>query len=151
MKFTTVFAVIATLVTAVSATLTGSSDIFNTNAKRLANGLAPLPPHRRGGKHPGTPTHGGKKTRPSATISNSCNGGTIHCCDSVTKANPEVQSKVAELLGVVVGPDVGVGLTCSPLKTLGVGSGECSQQTACCEGNTMKGLVVIGCSPISLV
>lgn len=44
MKFTTVFAVLATLATAVSATL---SD-FNTNAKRLANGMALLPPARRG-------------------------------------------------------------------------------------------------------
>ena len=62
MKFTTVFAVITTLVTAVSATLGYE---YNTNAKRLANGMGPLPPARRGGSHGmphgtphGTPTHG---------------------------------------------------------------------------------------------
>lgn len=54
MKFTTVFAVLATLATAVSATL--SDDLLNTNAKRLASGLTPLPPHRRG--YGGSPTYG---------------------------------------------------------------------------------------------
>jgi hypothetical protein len=54
MKFTTVFAVLATLATAVSATL--SDDTLNTNAKRFASGLrTPLPPHRR---NVGTPTYG---------------------------------------------------------------------------------------------
>lgn len=62
MKFSTVFAVLATLATAVSATLSGSPELFNTNAKRLANGLGPMPPVRRGDHHGdhhhGTPTHG---------------------------------------------------------------------------------------------
>lgn len=44
MKFTTVFVVLATVATAVSAMLSGN---LNTNAKRFAYGLAPLPPHRR--------------------------------------------------------------------------------------------------------
>lgn len=48
MKFTTVFAIIATVVTAVSATLPPTL----TNAKRLARGLPLLPPVRRG-----TPTY----------------------------------------------------------------------------------------------
>ena len=59
MKFSTVFAVLATLATAVSATLSVGSEL-NTNAKRLAAGLGPLPPMRRGHDHGhgGTPTYG---------------------------------------------------------------------------------------------
>ena len=53
MKFTTVFAVLATLATAVLATSPDSS-LLNTNAKRLANGMVPFPPARRS---VGTPTY----------------------------------------------------------------------------------------------
>lgn len=45
MKFATVFAVLATVATAVSATF--SSIPQDTNAKRFALGLKPLPPVRR--------------------------------------------------------------------------------------------------------
>ena len=56
MKFTTVFAVLATLVTAVSATFSDASAL-DTNAKRFAQGLKiPLPPVRRG--YHGTPVYG---------------------------------------------------------------------------------------------
>ena len=54
MKFTTVFAVLATLATAVSATFSNPS-LLDTNAKRFAAGLPPLPPARRS---LGTPTYG---------------------------------------------------------------------------------------------
>jgi hypothetical protein len=54
MKFTTVFAVLATLATAVSATLLEAA-VLDTNAKRFASGLSPLAPVRRGQK--GTPTY----------------------------------------------------------------------------------------------
>jgi hypothetical protein len=54
MKFTTVFALLATFALAVSATF---SDLrLDTNAKRFASGLkSPLPPHRR---NVGTPVYG---------------------------------------------------------------------------------------------
>ena len=56
MKFSTVFAVLSTLATAVSATFSEGSAL-DTNAKRFASGLlSPLPPVRRG--HKGTPTYG---------------------------------------------------------------------------------------------
>jgi hypothetical protein len=55
-----------------------------------------------------------------------------------------------ELFDIVVAPHVGVGVTCSPLTFLGLSHGECTQQSVCCEGNHMKGDVVIGCSPINV-
>jgi hypothetical protein len=150
MKFTTVFAVLATLATAVSATLSGAH--LNTNAKRLANGLTPLPPVRRGQPHGGTPTHGGKPSRPSPPpgINNSCNGGTIQCCNSVTNANSSVRKAIEDLLGLVVAPNVAVGLTCTPLSAVGLSSGTCSQQSVCCEDNSFNGVVAVGCSPINI-
>ena len=52
MKFTIVFAILANLATAFSAIF---SDKLSTNAKRLASGLTPFPPIRRGNR---TPTYG---------------------------------------------------------------------------------------------
>ena len=55
MRFTTVFALLATFAFAVSATFTDTS-LLDTNAKRFASGLkTPLPPHRRS---LGTPVFG---------------------------------------------------------------------------------------------
>lgn len=55
MKFATVFGVLATLATAVSATFSDAS-LLDTNAKRFASGLrSPLPPVRRS---LGTPVYG---------------------------------------------------------------------------------------------
>lgn len=39
----------------------------------------------------------------------------------MTTANQAVRDKVVALVGLVVAPDVAVGLTCSPLAALGVG------------------------------
>ena len=43
--------------------------------------------------------------------------------DSVTQANPEVADLLKGLFGIVVDPTVAVGLTCSPLKAIGLSSG----------------------------
>lgn len=50
-----------------------------------------------------------------------CNTGPIQCCNSVTQANNPVAALLIGLLGIVVGPTVAVGLTCSPLSIIGVG------------------------------
>ena len=50
MKFTTVFAVLATLAAAVSAAPAPQPELIS-NAKRLAVGLPPNPPARRDGTH----------------------------------------------------------------------------------------------------
>ena len=80
---------------------------------------------------------GGKKGHPSG-ISNSCNSGPVQCCklllthfsrecyinsnfyigNSVTHANSKVRSLIEELFGVIVAPDVAVGITCSPVSVL---------------------------------
>ncbi len=60
---------------------------------------------------------------PVARDTGSCSTGSIQCCDSVSKASDPTTSVLLGLLGVVVqGVDVLVGLTCSPISVVGVGS-----------------------------
>ncbi|KAF9553997.1 fungal hydrophobin, partial [Agrocybe pediades] len=56
------------------------------------------------------------------------------------------------LLGVVVDPIAAqAGLSCVPISAVGVGAGgECDSQLVCCANNHMRGLVVVGCSPINV-
>ncbi|RPD69549.1 fungal hydrophobin [Lentinus tigrinus ALCF2SS1-7] len=84
--------------------------------------------------------------------SGSCSTGPIQCCKSVEKASDPATSVLLGLVGVVVqGVDVLVGLTCSPITVIGVGSGgSCEASTVCCENNNVGGLVSIGCVPVSL-
>ncbi|KAF9473249.1 hydrophobin [Pholiota conissans] len=89
---------------------------------------------------------------PSGGISNSCNTGPVQCCNSVTSSESPVISTLLGLLGVVLGDvTTQVGLTCSPLSVVGLGSGSsCTSQPVCCENNSFNGVVAIGCSPINL-
>jgi len=116
MKFTTIIAVLAA--TAASVESKPSSE---TNADRLARGLPPLPPSRRA-----TPVAAARRSSPSG-ISNSCNTGPVQCCDSVTSANNPAANLILSLLGLNIPGSTAVGLTCSPLSVVGVGSNQCSQ------------------------
>ncbi|RPD75091.1 hydrophobin-domain-containing protein [Lentinus tigrinus ALCF2SS1-7] len=95
-----------------------------------------------------------KRSSPSGTPpqgSGSCTTGPVHCCNSVEKANDSVVSTILGLLDLVLDPDVLVGLQCSPITAVGVGSGNsCSAHTVCCENNSQGGLISIGCIPIFL-
>jgi len=139
MKFFTVFAILAAVIVAACASHA------ETNAVRLARGLPPLPPHRRS-----TPVAAARRSAPSGTSGGSCNTGSMHCCNSVKQANDSSTSVLLGLLGLVLDPTVLVGMQCSPLSVVGLGGNSCTQQPVCCENNHYEGLIVIGCSPISL-
>ncbi|KAI0704794.1 hydrophobin, partial [Earliella scabrosa] len=82
----------------------------------------------------------------------SCSTAPIQCCQQVLPAGSAAVAPILKSIGVVV-QDVTalVGLTCSPITVIGVGSGdECSAQTVCCENNSVGGLISIGCVPITL-
>ncbi|KDQ50477.1 hypothetical protein JAAARDRAFT_199882 [Jaapia argillacea MUCL 33604] len=82
----------------------------------------------------------------------SCTTGPIQCCNSVESASSPAAAGILASLGVVV-QDVTalVGLTCSPITAIGVGSGSsCSASPVCCTDNSYGGLISIGCVPITL-
>nr|VWP01250.1 Uncharacterized protein [Ganoderma boninense] len=149
-----------------------------TNGQRMARGLQPLPPrnlHRRASRtrecrvsysagfhviarsypltrQPDLSKDEARGATPSGTSGGdyNCNTGSVQCCNQVSKANDSVISAILGLLGISgVADDILVGLKCSPLSVVGLGSGNsCSQRPVCCENNSKGGLVSIGCIPI---
>ncbi|KAL4081298.1 hypothetical protein V8B97DRAFT_1913384 [Scleroderma yunnanense] len=67
----------------------------------------------------------------------SCSSGTLQCCQSTTSATQESLNSLTGLLGIVAEiPLVGplLGLNCSPITVVGLGTGaNCAQQTVCCQ------------------
>ncbi|RPD72480.1 fungal hydrophobin [Lentinus tigrinus ALCF2SS1-7] len=140
MKSTIVFFILALIVATVQAAALGDS-----NAERMARGLPPRAPRKLYRNE--LPT-AAKRSKPSSKPPPSCSTGPIQCCQQVEKADNPVAALILGLLGIVLGPDVVVGLTCSPLTVIGVGSGNsCSANTVCCENNSHGGLISIGCIP----
>ncbi|KAF9477851.1 hydrophobin [Pholiota conissans] len=88
----------------------------------------------------------------TSAMENSCNTGSLQCCNSVTDSNAPGVAALLSLVGVAVGSITGqVGVTCSPISAIGVGAGSsCTAQPVCCENNSFNGVVAIGCSPINL-
>ncbi|KAI0708789.1 hydrophobin [Cerioporus squamosus] len=94
-----------------------------------------------------TPTPGG-----GSGSSGSCSTEPIQCCDSTAKASDPAAAGILKSIGVVVQDvDALVGLTCSPITVIGVGTGDsCDAQAVCCEDNSHGGLISIGCVPVTL-
>ncbi|KAF9234092.1 hydrophobin [Melanogaster broomeanus] len=86
---------------------------------------------------------------PSLEARDQCNTGSISCCANTYTSTDTTLTQLAGLLGIVL-PDVSgfFALGCSPL-ILGVGA-TCTQQPVCCTGNTINGLINVGCSPINI-
>lgn len=81
-----------------------------------------------------------------------CDSGAVQCCNQVTDSDDPVVGVLLGLLGIVLDGITGlIGLGCSPLTIVGVGSGSaCSSNVVCCENNNVGGLLSIGCIPIIL-
>ncbi|THH00204.1 hypothetical protein EW026_g2265 [Hermanssonia centrifuga] len=82
----------------------------------------------------------------------SCDTGPIQCCQSTETAGSASGTAILKSIGVVLSdPSVLLGLTCSPISVVGVGSGaSCDASPVCCENNSFGSLVSIGCVPVSL-
>ncbi|KAI9063614.1 fungal hydrophobin [Trametes sanguinea] len=98
---------------------------------------------------------GGTTPAPAPTGGNSgstCSTGALQCCNSVQSADSASITAILGLLGIVLGDLTGlVGLGCSPISVVGVGSGNaCSANAVCCENNNVGGLLSVGCIPIQL-
>ncbi|KAL5522504.1 SC3_5 [Sanghuangporus baumii] len=80
-----------------------------------------------------------------------CNTGPIQCCNTVQSASSSPSSDLLGLLGIVLQDlNVLVGLTCSPISVIGIGSSGCNAHPVCCEDNSFGGLISIGCVPVDL-
>ncbi|EMD36640.1 hydrophobin [Gelatoporia subvermispora B] len=102
-----------------------------------------------------TPTKTITVTAPGPTVTepaSQCSTGPIQCCDSTEMASSANGAALLGLLGVVVqGIDALIGVNCSPITVVGVGSGNaCSATTVCCQNNAVGGLISIGCVPVIL-
>ncbi|KDQ62773.1 hypothetical protein JAAARDRAFT_190053 [Jaapia argillacea MUCL 33604] len=81
-----------------------------------------------------------------------CTTGALECCNSVEAASSPAAAAVIKSLGIVV-QDVNalVGLTCSPITAVGVGSGTaCSASPVCCTDNSWGSAISLGCLPVTL-
>ncbi|KDQ62716.1 hypothetical protein JAAARDRAFT_122077 [Jaapia argillacea MUCL 33604] len=81
-----------------------------------------------------------------------CTTGPIECCQSLSEAGKDPAASILKSLGVVVqDANVLVGLTCSPITVVGVGSGSsCTANPVCCTDNSYGGVASIGCVPVTL-
>ncbi|KAL1752704.1 hydrophobin [Schizophyllum commune] len=83
----------------------------------------------------------------------SCSGGGVYCCNKTVDHNDKSIQKQLSLVGVTAGSihDL-VGLTCTPITAIGVGSGaQCSAQSVCCSKSYQNGLVNVNCTPIKIL
>ncbi|KAI5994873.1 hydrophobin [Pisolithus marmoratus] len=74
-----------------------------------------------------------------------CNSGSLQCCNSVQPASSLSDGNLLSRQNL----DGPIGLDCSPINVLGAGNASCTQQTACCNGDTY-GTVTVDCHPIEL-
>ncbi|KAI0737153.1 fungal hydrophobin-domain-containing protein [Daedaleopsis nitida] len=81
-----------------------------------------------------------------------CTTGPIQCCESLQTPNSTAVAPILKGLGIVIQDlNVLVGLTCSAISVIGIGSGnDCNAHTVCCDDNNVGGLLSIGCLPISI-
>ncbi|TFK79367.1 fungal hydrophobin, partial [Polyporus arcularius HHB13444] len=82
----------------------------------------------------------------------SCSTGPLQCCQQTQTANSLGVGIILGLLGIVLQDLTAlVGLDCSPITVIGVGTGNtCDANVVCCENNNVGGLLSIGCVPVSL-
>ncbi|KAF8810491.1 hydrophobin 2 [Phlegmacium glaucopus] len=82
-------------------------------------------------------------------ITNSCNTGSLQCCNSSGSASDPAIANQLGLLSVAAPITALVGLGCTPISLLSSGS-TCTTSSVCCENNKFDAAVVIGCSPVNL-
>ncbi|KAF5377859.1 hypothetical protein D9615_006748 [Tricholomella constricta] len=89
---------------------------------------------------------------PVPEIVQSCNTGTIQCCQQFFDSHTDSAHTLLGLAGIIGGSPLGqVGTSCTPITPIGLGSGNnCRQAPMCCSENNYNGLVVVGCTPINV-
>ncbi|EMD41236.1 hypothetical protein CERSUDRAFT_109852 [Gelatoporia subvermispora B] len=82
---------------------------------------------------------------------NNAPSSSASCCTSIGQADSDPIATVLKGLGVVVQDITAiVGVNCSPITVVGVGSGNaCSGTTVSCSSSELGGLIQIGCVPVT--
>ncbi|KAK0505227.1 hydrophobin-251 [Armillaria luteobubalina] len=81
-----------------------------------------------------------------------CNTGSAQCCKSVQDPKSSAVQNALGVLGIPIGEiTANVGLTCTPITVLGLGTTSCANQPVCCDNNNFNGVVALGCTPINVV
>jgi len=81
-----------------------------------------------------------------------CQTAPVQCCNSVEAAGAPGVSALLATVGVVLQDvNIPIGITCTPISVVGVGSGaSCNSQAVCCDNNSFHGIVAIGCTPVNI-
>ncbi|KAL1947132.1 hypothetical protein VTO73DRAFT_14093 [Trametes versicolor] len=88
---------------------------------------------------------------PILAAAQSCNTGPVQCCNSLEKSDSAAGTAILSTLGLGLGDVTGqIGLQCSPLSAVAVGSSSCKSSPVCCQNNNVGGAVSVGCVPIIL-
>ncbi|KAI0340964.1 fungal hydrophobin [Trametopsis cervina] len=94
-------------------------------------------------------TLGSVYAMPNLQARGQCDAAPVQCCNTVQSAGSPDAKNALDILSIVV-KDLGIpiGLGCTPLNVLGVGSGgNCASTPVCCSENHESG-ISISCLPI---
>ncbi|KAH9915289.1 fungal hydrophobin [Epithele typhae] len=85
-------------------------------------------------------------------VATKCTTGPVQCCESLESANSAAGYAILAAIGATLqNTNVELGLKCSPIDVVAVGSGNtCTTNTVCCKNNDIGGGVSAGCVPVTL-
>ncbi|KIJ92756.1 hypothetical protein K443DRAFT_113085, partial [Laccaria amethystina LaAM-08-1] len=85
---------------------------------------------------------------PTPGIANSCNTGSLQCCNQTFDSKSGQANLLASLLSINLSQITGqVGTL---ISVIGAGQGGSCTQPVCCENSSSNGFIVVGCSPVNL-
>ncbi|KAK0231325.1 hypothetical protein IW262DRAFT_476205 [Armillaria fumosa] len=89
----------------------------------------------------------------AVVVGDTCTTGTLECCKYVGPLDTPAQTYLEAYAIPVTNTITDIGINCTPVATLGdTGSYACADQPACCTGKVYRnGVVVLGCTPVTLV
>ncbi|SJL01431.1 uncharacterized protein ARMOST_04753 [Armillaria ostoyae] len=89
----------------------------------------------------------------AVVVGDTCTTGTLECCKYVGPQDKPAQTYLEAYAIPVTNTTTDIGINCTPVATLGdTESSACADQLACCTGKVCRnGVVVFGCTPVTLV
>ncbi|KAF8063162.1 hydrophobin 2 [Lyophyllum atratum] len=81
-----------------------------------------------------------------------CSTENLQCCETIQYSDSSAIAPLLYALNIVIeGVATPIGITCTPINVLGIGSGgACTAHPVCCQNNDFHGIVAIACVPINV-